>query len=482
MKENIELIKILSRPITFLFIAFLFFTPNLPSKANNLILEELDTKNNPKQTDFKFSSASLNYTVFPQGKYNCRFSLGIVGDEEYSLGNLCGMFRIKETNISNWNFHLFTSSSNYSSSINSEFSIISNFSVCNFTISQGLLPGEMYELVGYFQGIYHLNSSGIFTYRLGIDWGSLIPVQRTCVSFDNRDYTLVLPIEPTPHDIKEPRPYITELNWLHGYVRNFTLDLNLIQKTTPYIYLKVNSDFWNASIGQTTTITLENTAHFPINGWVIRPNWITSNVTKFTILANQKLVISLTISSKAVLGMNGTIEIINEETRHIIEIPVYVAYEKTSNSSQNDLYLLLAFFSLSIIAGTIGLAFYQRSAINQLVQRFKKQEIAGSGRTELNPSLDPNTSLTSFNRTLIDEELDWDLIQSRWQAKLTENESKVIEILFNQGSANQQTLADEIAVSKMKMSRIITRLEAKGLLSRERLGMSNIIKLNKERL
>ena len=126
--------------------------------------------------------------------------------------------------------------------------------------------------------------------------------------------------------------------------------------------------------------------------------------------------------------------------------------------------------------------FSQKKSIGQIVLRLKKQGIVHEGARELNPTLNPDTVHITSNEPLIEEMLSWDLIQSRWQDKLTENEIQVIQILFNHGSMNQQTLAVEIAVSKMKMSRIITRLEAKGLLSRERLGMSNIIKLNKERL
>ncbi len=76
----------------------------------------------------------------------------------------------------------------------------------------------------------------------------------------------------------------------------------------------------------------------------------------------------------------------------------------------------------------------------------------------------------------------WKSIQSRWQTILPENELKVIEILYRQGSMNQQAIADNMGVSKMTMSRIISRLEAKRLLFRERLGFSNIIKLNKNQI
>ncbi len=47
---------------------------------------------------------------------------------------------------------------------------------------------------------------------------------------------------------------------------------------------------------------------------------------------------------------------------------------------------------------------------------------------------------------------------------------------------NQQAIANEMSVSKMTMSRIISRLETKRLLFRERLGFSNIIKLNKNQI
>jgi uncharacterized membrane protein len=43
-------------------------------------------------------------------------------------------------------------------------------------------------------------------------------------------------------------------------------------------------------------------------------------------------------------------------------------------------------------------------------------------------------------------------------------------------------IADQLGVSAMAMSRIISRLETKRLLVRERLGMSNMIKLNKNQL
>ncbi|MHA2288990.1 MAG: helix-turn-helix transcriptional regulator [Promethearchaeota archaeon] len=59
---------------------------------------------------------------------------------------------------------------------------------------------------------------------------------------------------------------------------------------------------------------------------------------------------------------------------------------------------------------------------------------------------------------------------------------QVVKILLKQGVLNQKTIAEEISISEMKMSRIISRLETKQLLVREKLGMSNLIKLDMKKL
>ena len=81
-----------------------------------------------------------------------------------------------------------------------------------------------------------------------------------------------------------------------------------------------------------------------------------------------------------------------------------------------------------------------------------------------------------------EQEFSWELVKSKWETILPENELKVIRVLFNQGSRNQKSLAESIEVSTMTMSRIISRLETKRLVIRERTGMSNKIELKKEHL
>lgn len=61
-------------------------------------------------------------------------------------------------------------------------------------------------------------------------------------------------------------------------------------------------------------------------------------------------------------------------------------------------------------------------------------------------------------------------------SKLSEEEKKIIEaIKENAGSAYQNELASKLSISKVKLTRILDRLEGRKLLERKRRGMTNII-------
>jgi len=248
-------------------------------------------------------------------------------------------------------------------------------------------------------------------------------------------------------------------------------------KFSPNVYLKADIDSWNATVGQTTEIILNNNGSFSIHGLVFTPNWITSNVTEFEIFPNQNLVIRLMISSRATVGMNDTIQIITDEFSDRITINVHVMF---SGPYPDDLFILFSFLSLFITLGAIGLIYHQKNNIYKIIE--KKKEKTNTG-TKLDSIVSSDTSLTTSNRSFTeDTESIWRSIQTRWQRILPENELKVIEILYRQGSMNQQAIANKMGVSKMTISRIISRLEAKLLLKRERMGFSNIIKLNNNQI
>ncbi len=453
------------------FIVFLCFIPIIPSKAGKASPRKFEIDNFSTPTDFNITHASSIFEIRPQGDYRCSFSLRVVGNEQTSLGNLNGSFRLKCKNITDFNIRLGTVL------VQSTVSTDDNFSVYSFTIDQGLQPGKDYELLGYFNGKYYENELGIYRYQLGIDWGTIVGYQETVIHLDDRFHTLVLPIEPEYYQINYHDPYISEIKWVHSVVTGFTANLNILMKSSPNIYLNADFDSWNATVGQTTDLILDNNGSIPIHGWVLTPNWITSNVTEFEISPYQNLTIRLSISSVATVGMNDTIQIISDAFSDIITIDVHVV---SSGSNPNDPFIYFSFISLFIILGAIGLMYHQRNNIYTIIEKTKKSPIT---ETKMNSFLSSDTSLATSNETLTDNtESVWRSVQSRWQRILPENELKVIEILYRLGSMNQQAIADNMGVSKMTMSRIISRLEAKRLLFKERLGFSNIIKLNKNQI
>ncbi len=61
-------------------------------------------------------------------------------------------------------------------------------------------------------------------------------------------------------------------------------------------------------------------------------------------------------------------------------------------------------------------------------------------------------------------------------SKLTEEELKLYDLIkLNQGSKYQSDLIQETGMSKVKISRILDRMEGKSIVERKRRGMTNII-------
>ena len=64
---------------------------------------------------------------------------------------------------------------------------------------------------------------------------------------------------------------------------------------------------------------------------------------------------------------------------------------------------------------------------------------------------------------------------------LDTDEKKVINfIVNNSGTVYQSQLTKELKLDKVKVSRVITNLEIKGLINKEKKGMTNIIKMDLE--
>ena len=168
-------------------------------------------------------------------------------------------------------------------------------------------------------------------------------------------------------------------------------------------------------------------------------------------------MVEFTINTQASIGLVGKVEIWIEHNEPI-SFQVQVISEQVKESS----FPLPQSLMILLLAVILGVTIYQKESVWELIIKYRTRFL--------------NNSNFSKKTT------DWQLISTKWATILPENELKVLEILFTKGKLNQKSLATELDVSEMTMSRIISRLETKQLVVREPLGMSNIIKLNKDLL
>lgn len=63
---------------------------------------------------------------------------------------------------------------------------------------------------------------------------------------------------------------------------------------------------------------------------------------------------------------------------------------------------------------------------------------------------------------------------------LDDDERKVVKILTREGGAFfQKSIMDEMGIGKVKMTRVADKLESRGIISRKRKGMNNILVLSR---
>ncbi len=85
---------------------------------------------------------------------------------------------------------------------------------------------------------------------------------------------------------------------------------------------------------------------------------------------------------------------------------------------------------------------------------------------------------------VVETDAEVDLIENidldRWKEILTEREFTIFQIVLDKRELTQADLVRQTTLSKSTVSRAVGRLVVKGLVTKEKYGMSNIIGLNKD--
>ena len=441
----------------FLFILLLVVFPYSMDEKNQL--------NNSKgvvraysRTELNISHSYLNYQIESTGEYLCYFTIEAIGNNYTVDGSASCLFTITDPYVEDLSLSISDSPIQYNLVQNNSGHFVS-FSIINQTYPVGF----PFSIQGSFIGNFSSTSSNINSYSFGMNWGTLVGYQKTTLTFDGQKYSILGSVNPTPHATGYMGLGILKLTWTETLVQGFsgTIHLQLRQIVEKCLIFDFKS--WNATLGQTVVISVRNNCTFQIEGVVGVPNWINTNVSHFVILPNQSISISFVINPFATLGMNGSIEfIVYEPIYEINIISVTIIDEKLSNTLPNNLMTIIILSSIFIGSLAIGVSYYNRDYINAFISNVSQSKCSLKRLKTADPS--------------------WETIKSRREPILPNQELKVLEILFHQGALNQKSLANQLDVSTMTMSRIISRLETKRLLRREPVGMSNMIWLNKEKL
>ncbi|MHA2365922.1 MAG: helix-turn-helix transcriptional regulator [Candidatus Hodarchaeales archaeon] len=480
-----------SKQIWLLIITFLVLIPLSTYTFSATTKKNLDTKNISSQTLFEIKIARLDFYIQSGGKYNIEFLLLCEGNENTSLGNATGEFTISEDHITYFDLVLI----DFDSPVNSSFSFDETSSIFSFIINQEIAIGREFRLWGKLKGSIQEDMTDIYSFHLGIDWGTSVGSQITRVIVDETQKIIGYP-NPLPDETKPPLEY----SWTREQITEFNVSLKVISKFPEIHLLVTDISSWLPILGEQIILKVHNTGPLVTQVYINTPIWIDHNVTFFSLAPNQKLNILFLINSNATEGINGTIDIISMDLLEVLKIPVFVQKSDPSTPNMNLLELPFLIFSFFVILITTGFVYSKRKTVSSYYQNRKIHTSPENNpeaplsndnwrksngefiqeKPESSPLLDTLSSVDIINDTTT--EISWNYVRSRWDKFLSERELKVIEILFNEGSLSQQKIADQMNLSKSTISRIISRLELKNLLHRERSGMSNRIKLNKERI
>ncbi|MFX1516690.1 MAG: helix-turn-helix transcriptional regulator [Promethearchaeota archaeon] len=413
-------------------------------------------------TEFDVGNVTLTYEIFGNQSYSCTFYIQVLGNVDTVEGNVPGVLvatgEIDDVRIT---FE--------GGEINSQVTSISGNSQISFTIQSSLQPGSEYELSGSYTG----TTSEAEVASLGLDWGSRASLLQTFLYLERG--LVLLDADPTPQRISVVAGGKLQLSWTDVNRQKFVSQIDYSSESTTRL-ITANINTWTITSSKPLVVTIRSYVNYELHCFVITPSWISPNTTQFVIEPTGTKAISFTLSDT--LPPRGTTGIIQINAREIltkIDIPVEIP---TGSGTDPLITSLIVAILGSAVFLTIVLLFQNRQVIAEKISHIRA---SSQQMSVVDPSqsaiFDPQHPIP--NSKLVQSKPAWNVVEDKWVNFLTTNELSVLKLL-HEGSKNQQTIADELGLSKSTMSRMLARLEQKRLILREKEGMSNIVTLNWE--
>ena len=409
-------------------------------------------------TDFDVGNVTLTYTIFENQSYSCTFYVQVLGNIDTIEGNVPGLL-VATGNIDNVRLTF------EGTETNSQVTSISGNSQISFTIQSPLQPGNEYELSGSYTG----TTSEDEVASLGLDWGTRASLLQTYVYLERG--LVLLEVSPTPQRISVIAGGKLQLSWTEVNVQIFSSTIDFSSESTTKL-IAANINTWTITSSKPLIVTIRSYVNYDLHCFVITPSWISANMTQFTINPKGTNVITFILSDTLPpRGTTGVIQINAREILTKIEIPVEIP--TGSDSDPFITSLIAAFIGSAIFLASVFL-FQNRQLIAKKVSEIRTLPLqTPSHEPSQNGVMEPQHSTPISDQPKVT----WNEVEEKWQNFLNPNEISVLKLLFD-GSKNQQTIADELGLSKSTMSRLLARLEQKRLILRTKEGMSNIVTLN----
>jgi len=326
--------------------------------------------------------------------------------------------------------------------------VIGNSTKIQFTLSSYIPIGFVRNVkITYIQDTADFLTN--YNYELGVNWLRLIGNQNIIIICD---YGIsLLNCQPLPHSISIVNNKLV-LNWLEVNCNNFYANMN-------YSSLAIIDDLdispadWNFgrirkdSEPIVKVFAITNNENQKLDGIIIKPDWIETNFTNWELNIGETMYLKVTIDRVVTNNYNGNITLQCSIASFPINIEISGKVAEISTGSILTIILLLTIFGAS--AGIIFL-------------------IGNSNRKKLiKPALKQKEVVVR---------IDFD----KWREILTDREYTIFKIIANNSELSQAEIVRQTTLSKSTVSRAVGRLEAKGLIKKDRYGMSNIVTLNTE--
>ena len=367
-----------------------------------------------------------------------------------------------------------------------EYNELINQSDIYFTINETIPKGQYFIMELYWE--QQILTESPSTHNISVFWYKQIGISAMKVVL-SPGYSYVSATNTPDHVKPEENELI--LRWTEIFKEAFECALQTLYQE-PYFEEAVIIDPLEISFFESInklvlfTINIENTGNSTLQIEILSGTDIhLLNSSNVLIKPLEKNVYAFegNLTNKNDLKSNITIKIkYFNGTQDIFEIPVNISIDKTAD------FVLFFFIIIVLILFLISSIYIYR---NQ--ERIKKEIKKKRVRKVIN-EVNNNDYSELQEKSLIKDSLDQTMqteitdiaekssipeILNKYKDKLKEKEITVFEILLkNPFGHSQAELTDLTGISKATMSRIVSQLEFYKLITREKSGMSKIVKVN----